>query len=82
MTHTREIFRHGRYVQCRVLNSWTSSQDCPKYLVCNDLVRGDVFLAKRGMGTWCEVDLQLLAHELNAASQAQPAASPTQGEGE
>lgn len=62
MTHKLEILRiGGRYTQSQVLN-W---QQEPEYLVCNDLETGQLFLAKRGLGTWCEVDLHMLARKLN-----------------
>jgi hypothetical protein len=61
----REIFRRGgRYAMCQVMTKWTSSADCPKYIACNDLQRGDQFIARMGMGTWCEVDVIELADAL------------------
>lgn len=62
---TREIHRRGRYANCQILNPWGVKDPTPRFMVCNDLETGEVFLAKQGMGTWCEVDLQTLASNLN-----------------
>lgn len=65
----REIFRHGRYAMCQVLTGW--KQAPPKYIVCHDPHKGDQFVAKQAMGTWCEADLtEVLAASNRARGEA------------
>lgn len=52
---------------CQVMTTWTGSKEspCPEYIACNDLTRGDQFVACQAMGTWCEVDVITFVNGVN-----------------
>ena len=57
--HQREIWIHGRYVQCQILN-WNEGPP-PHYIVCNPLDPlghfKEPFIAHQTMGTWGKIEL-------------------------
>lgn len=59
----REIFCHGLYVQCQVMN-WSEGK-APKYLACNGLTQPGQFIARQALGTWCEVEVRTFVDKVN-----------------
>ena len=60
----REIYMHGRYVRCQILN-WEDGPP-PQFLICNPLHKdhSEEFLAHQAMGTWARCDLRAALRKL------------------